>query len=83
MITNRLMWITIFSIFTNPCAATDSLTYVILTVGVEILRGMVFDVGVDMLITIIPDTDVGILAAENANCLATMMTPLEFILSAP
>ena len=83
MITNRLTRIAISSIFTHPCAVTDSLTYVILTVGVDILRDMMFDVGVDILTAIILVTDVDILAAENVNGLAAMMTPLEFTLSAP
>ena len=87
MVSNRTMWISTSNIFSRPCAVTD----VMIGVGSDTLIDIILDVGVDMLtdelavpiIEFVSVTDVGMLADENVNGLAVVMTPLEFTLSAP
>ena len=89
------MWSTIFSSFSHLCEMTDVLAGLMLVVGVDMMAATVITLGsmvgvayiVGVLAVLISDSvtaiDVDILADENVNGLAAVMTPLEFNLSSP
>ena len=83
MVTNRVIWITIFIIFSHPCEVND------------LMDGVMMDVGVDMYIILMAppatifESVVGaaeitsVVSDTGAEGLAAGATPSQFTLSAP
>ena len=80
------MWRAIFIRFSHPCEVTDVMTNVILGVCVEMLTNIMMgirEVRSVVVINVVTSIDVDMLADENVNGLAAVVTPLEFTLPAP
>ena len=81
MVNTKIMWSAIFSSLSHPCVVTDELTDVI--VGVDMLSEMIAGMPAIVIIDVVSATDVDMLADENVNGLAAVMTPLGFALPSP